>query len=457
MAAECNEVYGGSQPAGINNEFLEAPFGSCKQAAHLTRPLRQQGFKDRRPAATGRGAVAGRGILKMATLLTNGRSARATGSEKVKTKRLRRNRLKALAAFKADDLFYNETFFRDLLLLERKRTERSRNPFLLMLLSVSGTATGRNRRRIMGKIIGHMTRFTRETDIRGWYVDQNVLGVIYLDCDTICKDKVVAKVSDAMDSVLSTTQKEQVSVSWYPFPAINGYNGTIPPDINAILYKSSFGDSAAGRASLFCKRMLDIVGSIAGIIVCLPLFLIVAPLIRITSPGPVFFRQERIGRFGRKFSLIKFRTMRQETSSDIHRKYVTDFIRNSPACAGCAAEPIYKMKDDPRITSIGRFLRRTSLDEVPQFLNVLLGQMSLVGPRPALEYEVDLYDIWHRRRVFEVKPGMTGIWQIKGRSRTDFNTMVRMDIRYIKNWSPVMDIELVLKTPLALVSAKGAC
>lgn len=393
----------------------------------------------------------------MATLLTNGRSARATGSEKVKTKRLRRNRLKALAAFKPDDLFYNETFFRDLLLLERKRTERSRCPFLLMLLSVTGTVKSRHGRRIMEKIIGHMTRFTRETDIRGWYVEKNVLGVIYLDCDTICKNKVVAKVSDAMDAVLSTAQKEHVSVSWYPFPAINGGNGTVPPDINAILYKSSFGGSAAGRASLFCKRLFDIAGSFAGIILFLPLFLIVAPLIRITSPGPIFFRQERIGRFGKKFLLIKFRTMRQETSSDIHRKYVTDFIRNSSARADCSSGPIYKMKDDPRITSTGRFLRRTSLDEVPQFFNVLLGHMSLVGPRPALEYEVDLYDIWHRRRVFEVKPGMTGIWQIKGRSRTDFDTMVRMDIRYIKSWSPVMDIELVLKTPLAMVSAKGAC
>ena len=117
---------------------------------------------------------------------------------------------------------------------------------------------------------------------------------------------------------------------------------------------------------------------------------------------------------------------------------------------------IYKMKDDPRITKIGRFLRKSSLDELPQFLNVLLGQMSLVGPRPAIPYEVDEYDIWHKRRVLEVKPGITGVWQVDGRSNTPFEKMVRMDINYIKNWSLLTDIKLILKTPLAVFAAKGA-
>ena len=181
---------------------------------------------------------------------------------------------------------------------------------------------------------------------------------------------------------------------------------------------------------------------------------LIALVIKLSSKGPVIFRQARVGRYGKLFSFWKFRTMHVDSDTAIHKEYVTNFIsREQPAAE---TGTVYKITNDPRITSVGRFLRKTSLDEFPQLWNVLCGEMSLVGPRPPLPYELDCYALWHRRRVLEVKPGITGLWQVTGRSRTNFNDMVRLDLRYVQQWSIWLDIKILLQTPKAVVNGEGA-
>jgi exopolysaccharide biosynthesis polyprenyl glycosylphosphotransferase len=213
----------------------------------------------------------------------------------------------------------------------------------------------------------------------------------------------------------------------------------------------------APRAALrqAAKRTLDIAGSTAFLVAFGPVFLCVAAAVKLTSKGPVFFQQERIGEEGKPFTMFKFRTMQVNADPRIHQEYVEKFIQaNQAATAGNGA--VFKLVNDPRVTSVGDFLRRSSLDELPQFWNVLRGDMSLVGPRPPLPYEVARYKQWHRRRVLEAKPGITGLWQVTGRSRTTFDEMVRLDLRYARNYSVWTDLNILLATPKAVLSGKGA-
>jgi lipopolysaccharide/colanic/teichoic acid biosynthesis glycosyltransferase len=189
-----------------------------------------------------------------------------------------------------------------------------------------------------------------------------------------------------------------------------------------------------------------------------PLLLGIALAIKVTSKGPVFFRQKRVGQHGEQFVFLKFRSMHVNNDSGVHKEYVRQLIagRAQRHPSNGNGKGVYKLTKDTRITRIGAFLRRTSLDELPQFINVLRGEMSLVGPRPAIAYEVEAYDIWHRRRVLEAKPGITGLWQVNGRSRVKFDDMVRLDLRYAKTWSPWMDLKILLRTPVAVVFGDGA-
>jgi lipopolysaccharide/colanic/teichoic acid biosynthesis glycosyltransferase len=191
----------------------------------------------------------------------------------------------------------------------------------------------------------------------------------------------------------------------------------------------------------------------------MPLLYAIGIAIKLTSNGPVLFRQRRVGQFGERFTMLKFRSMYSNNDRDVHKAYVTKLIASEtkhPVPSG-GGEVVYKITNDSRITRVGKFLRRTSLDELPQFLNVLLGDMSLVGPRPAVRYELAAYQTWHRRRVLEFKPGITGLWQVAGRSRVKFDEMVRMDLRYARQWSPWLDIKILLRTPLAVIRGTGAC
>jgi lipopolysaccharide/colanic/teichoic acid biosynthesis glycosyltransferase len=203
---------------------------------------------------------------------------------------------------------------------------------------------------------------------------------------------------------------------------------------------------------------MDVAGSIGGILICSPFLIAIPVLIKLTSNGPVLFRQQRIGLLGKDFTFLKFRSMVANSDPAIHKKYVEDLIQNriGDKEQEGKAGPVYKLTNDPRITPLGRFLRKTSLDELPQLFNVLKGNMSLVGPRPPIPYEVAAYQSWHRRRIIEVKPGITGLWQVRGRSRTTFDEMVRLDLQYISTQSLWLDIKLILQTPLAVLIGSGA-
>ena len=169
----------------------------------------------------------------------------------------------------------------------------------------------------------------------------------------------------------------------------------------------------------------------------------------------MFFRQQRVGEAGRPFTMLKFRTMQVNADPRIHQQYVENFIQSS-GTPEARKNVVFKIVNDPRVTPVGHFLRRSSLDEFPQFWNVLTGEMSLVGPRPPLPYEVARYKGWHRRRVLEAKPGITGLWQVTGRSRTTFDEMVRLDLRYAKNLLGLDRLKILLATPRAVISGKGA-
>lgn len=200
------------------------------------------------------------------------------------------------------------------------------------------------------------------------------------------------------------------------------------------------------------KRAFDVLLVVTGLVVLWPVFVLTGLIIKLDSPGPVIYRQARIGERGRLFMMYKFRSMRANSDPGLHQAHVARLIQQNltPELNGSL-----KMEDDPRITRVGKIIRKTSMDELPQLFNVLRGEMNLVGPRPPLPYEVDLYQEWHKRRL-DVPPGITGLWQVKGRNRVSFDEMVRLDLRYIKEWSLWLDMVIILQTPWALISARGA-
>lgn len=204
------------------------------------------------------------------------------------------------------------------------------------------------------------------------------------------------------------------------------------------------------------KRALDILLAGLALLAVSPLFLLFALLIKRSSPGPVFFVQERLGRDGRPFNFYKFRSMMHNSDDAIHRQFAAMFIAGDES--GCAAsnsgEKVFKLKRDPRITPIGAFLRRTSLDELPQLINIVRGEMSLVGPRPPIAYEIENYQPWHMERLKAV-PGLTGLWQVSGRSSVSFDDMVRLDIRYINEWSFRRDLAIIAKTVPVVLRGTG--
>ena len=203
------------------------------------------------------------------------------------------------------------------------------------------------------------------------------------------------------------------------------------------------------------KRTFDFIFAALAIALLFPLWLLVALLIKLDSKGPVFYTQERVGMDGRLFLLYKFRTMKAGADPELHREYQRAFIAGrAEANLGNDKKPTYKLLADPRITRIGKMMRRTSLDEVPQLLNVLLGDMSLVGPRPPIPYEVEAYELWHRKRL-DMKPGLTGLWQVSGRNRLPFEEMVRLDLFYIENWSLLLDIKIILRTGFVVLAGDG--
>ncbi len=198
------------------------------------------------------------------------------------------------------------------------------------------------------------------------------------------------------------------------------------------------------------KRSLDILGSTVLLLVSFPLMALIAAYIKLVSPGPVFFKQKRIGYLGRPFVMWKFRTMRINAKVDSHQNHVSQLIHSD------AAMTKLDEANDPRIIPLGRWLRSFCVDELPQLVNILRGEMSLIGPRPAMEYEIKEYQQWQKKRI-EVVPGLTGLWQVNGKNKTTFKEMIRLDINYAKDFSAWLDMKIILKTlPVVLNQGKEA-
>jgi lipopolysaccharide/colanic/teichoic acid biosynthesis glycosyltransferase len=210
------------------------------------------------------------------------------------------------------------------------------------------------------------------------------------------------------------------------------------------------------RLEKLVKRTIDMSVSLLVVILGLPFLIAIALLIKVTSKGPVFFKQKRIGENGRSFIFFKFRTMKEGIDDTLHREFTENFIKGRTAHSALddASSNVYKLTNDPRVTGVGSFLRKVSLDELPQFINIFKGEMTIVGPRPPLPYEYECYEEWHKLRV-KVKPGLTGLWQVSGRSQVPFDEMVKLDLYYIENWTIMMDLKIMIKTLPVMLAGTG--
>ncbi|RJQ68917.1 MAG: sugar transferase [Desulfobacteraceae bacterium] len=216
----------------------------------------------------------------------------------------------------------------------------------------------------------------------------------------------------------------------------------------ACLDKAGAVGSLLTRSTGPWKRAIDIAGSLAGLIMLLPIFILIAIFIKSVSPGPAFFRQKRVGLGGKVFECIKFRTMRPNADTSKHRKYLAQLIHDDRS-KGPKRLVMTKLHNDPQIIPFGNLIRESGLDELPQLINVLRGEMSLVGPRPPIPYEVQEYKLWYKDR-FDVLPGITGLWQVSGKNRLTFNEMIRLDIQYSRQMSLLLDLKILLLTPYAV-------
>jgi lipopolysaccharide/colanic/teichoic acid biosynthesis glycosyltransferase len=355
----------------------------------------------------------------------------------------------------------NEDTFNRMIAIERKRTERTKQPFLLMLLKTGRPEGSAKEGGSLDSMVSGLLSSIRETDVIGWYKDRTTVGVIYTGLVVNNKNSVLSmilsRVSTVLGDKLTSEQFSQVSISFHFFPDDWDEESVGRPS-NPALYPDLLSANKDRRSVTVIKRAMDIVGSTLMLILCAPIFLVIALAIKASSKGPVLFRQQRVGQYGQHFTFLKFRSMQVNNDHSVHKEYVTKFIASvaSKQESNGNGEGVFKLTNDKRITQVGKLLRRTSLDELPQFLNVLKGEMSLVGPRPPIPYELAAYQTWHRRRVLEVKPGITGLWQVSGRSSVNFDQMVRLDLRYATSWSPSLDFTILMRTPLAVIKGEGA-
>lgn len=345
---------------------------------------------------------------------------------------------------------FGQIEFRRLLWLEQRRCDRSGRRAVLMLVQSAHVEDRSLTRDVASKALAVVTEVIRDTDLAGWY-EETTPGVIFTelgDADSQLVTSVLsARITRVLDDRLGAETRSALRLSFWHIPS--------PP--GTLLAGSEDGSETVRQttsqpAARMFKRIIDVVGSVLMLVLGLPLLLLVAAAVKLTSPGPVLFRQTRIGRNGRPFTFLKFRSMRTDNDPGIHQDFVTRLIRGELA----PGTRDFKIVHDPRVTPFGRLLRKSSLDELPQLFNVLTGDMSLVGPRPPLPYEFECYKPWHRKRLEQVSPGITGLWQVEGRSRVGFDDMVRLDLRYARTWSLWLDLRILLATPKAVVSGNGA-
>ena len=350
--------------------------------------------------------------------------------------------------------------FSRILKRERERSDRSGVGFSLVVFETGNPQKDNDLAPLL--IASLLSRRHRAIDEVGWLKDGTVAAVL----PGTSPEGAWKFAKDVLTRTPRETLPSGCKVYTYPTPWMSGGNGggkgpsrditgkdESPADSNANPHPTETQHSrsmAEGLEPLLCrpipigKRILDVIGALAGLILLSPLFLLIAAFIKIVSPGPAFYRQERIGYLGTSFTFWKFRTMHVASDSKKHRQYLSELIHGDA--------PMLKLDDgrDNRIIPFGKFLRYSCLDELPQLINVLLGDMSLVGPRPCLPYEANEYLQWHARR-FDTVPGMTGLWQVSGKNRVTFKEMIRLDIRYSQGMSFCLDIKILLLTGPAIL------
>jgi lipopolysaccharide/colanic/teichoic acid biosynthesis glycosyltransferase len=283
------------------------------------------------------------------------------------------------------------------------------------------------------------------------------VGAIFTELGTADKKSILAsvkhKISTVVNEKLPSKDAGEVNLTFRFFPEDSRREG---PSVFRLPAESDGEQPKAVARTV--KRAIDITGSTLALVVLSPVLLAISLLIKLTSKGPVLFCQRRVGQLGKEFTFLKFRSMCVNNDVTVHKEYVSHFIAGQATMQESAdgTASAYKVIDDPRVTPFGRFLRKTSLDELPQLINVVKGEMSLVGPRPPIPYELASYELWHLRRIIEAKPGITGLWQVCGRSKTSFDEMVRLDLRYARGWSLSLDFKILLRTPGVVLSGDGA-
>jgi lipopolysaccharide/colanic/teichoic acid biosynthesis glycosyltransferase len=349
----------------------------------------------------------------------------------------------------------SEELFRSSLIRYRQRADRSNQPLVLMLATLEASPS----RPAWGPLVEALAAATRATDLLGWFKQGSAIGVILTDLDAFDEGRRADLENRLWRALTARTDAEtagRLSCQFYVHSQPNGATGDgLLPAEPLLVQLRAHGRRQALYATV--KRALDIIGSLTLLTALSPLLLLIALAVKLTSRGPVLFRQVRVGQMMKTFTMFKFRTMSVQADHRIHHEFVTRFIQAGGTPPQSAPGNLFKITNDPRVTPIGQVLRKTSLDELPQLLNVLRGEMSLVGPRPPIPYEVEHYKSWHCRRLLDAKPGITGLWQVTGRSRTTFDEMVRLDIRYARTCSLATDLKILLATPGAVLAGKGAC
>jgi lipopolysaccharide/colanic/teichoic acid biosynthesis glycosyltransferase/GGDEF domain-containing protein len=369
---------------------------------------------------------------------------------------------------------YSQKEFRIILERERARVERNSHYFTLTVFHL---AAMKNKLSRIISVIRLLKTRIRMTDVVGWLDDDNV-GVFMPETPrdgghrfaqdiilTLSKTKIPVKYRiltypspDGKDTLPSGTEEPDKDKT--PESRAGLVTDSLPENVYPLsrntlrqmnhdmenTHRKDMPDLADvyARPPQFWKRALDVCGAAIGLFLLSPLFLCISLLIKLVSQGPAFYRQERIGYKGKPFKMYKFRTMHLGADTVVHQNYLQSLIRSD--------DPMTKLDDkkDPRIIPFGHLLRRTSLDELPQLLNVLIGEMSLIGPRPCLPYEAKDFDLWYNRR-FDVLPGMTGSWQVNGKNKTTFKEMMRLDVSYSRKSSFSQDTKILLKTVPAIV------
>lgn len=353
----------------------------------------------------------------------------------------------------------DETLFKQTITRERKRTERSGMAMVLLLIGLPSSL--HEPLASCAAVMEALSAVQTDIDLLGWFEARDTMGLIVPEVDpgnlTGTCDHLERTFRNAItiqgDGELA--QRLLIRLLVFPEPTESDEKQVSP--MEPLFYPELLGKVPVTTNFQTLKRGIDIVLSALLLILLLPVFAFIAVLVKLSSPGPVFFKQTRVGHLMTPFTMYKFRSMSAKADHQVHQDYVSWFIAASDQAQLQQKPDLFKLTNDTRITPVGRILRRTSLDELPQFWNVLIGNMSLVGPRPPLPYELQQYKPWHRSRVLEAKPGITGLWQVVGRSRTTFDEMVRLDLRYARTMSLWSDIKILLATPAAIITGKGAC